>query len=74
MDGRTVTSIPGDLLSHTFSVTALGVNVPIPALSTVTFTRIVERTGSCTWDRKAPCDANAMATPGFMQGTLTVGS
>ncbi len=72
INGQTVTSIPGASVSHTFTVMALGINVPIPASSTVTFTIRPEGTGTYQWHCMAPCDPNAMDTPGFMQGTLTV--
>ncbi len=72
INGRTVTSIPGSTVSHTFTVAALGLNVPLPPGSTVTFTVLVEAAGLYQWHCMAPCDANAMATPGFMEGDLLV--
>lgn len=73
INGQSVRSISGQSVSHTFTVMSLGVNVPLPPSSTVTFTLLVEGVGSYQWHCMAPCDASAMATPGFMQGTLTVG-
>ncbi len=73
IDGQTVSSIPGHSVSHTFSIMQLGVNVPIPTSSTVTFTLIIEQTGSYQWHCMAPCDPKAMSTPGFMEGIITVG-
>ncbi len=73
INGKPVTSIPGADVSHTFTIPSIGVNVPLPPLSTVTFTLLFEGPGTYTWHCLAPCDANAMATPGFMEGTLTVG-
>lgn len=70
--GLEVTSIPGRSVSHTFTIMSLGVNVPLPVSSSVTFVLYVETAGSYEWHCMAPCDANAMSTPGFMQGTLTV--
>ncbi len=72
INGETVSSIPGAQISHTFSVAGLGLNVPLPPSSTVVFTIIAEVPGTYTWHCLAPCDIGAMATPGFMQGTLTV--
>ncbi len=72
INGQTVTAIPGTSVSHTFTITSLGLNVPLPPSSTVTFTLLVEAPGVYTWHCMAPCDTNAMATPGFMQGTMTV--
>lgn len=73
-DGHVYASIPGSGVSHTFSVLALGINVPLPPSSTVTFSLMLEQPGTYSWHCLAPCDANAMATPGFMEGTLTVGA
>jgi hypothetical protein len=72
INGRSVGSIPGQYVSHTFTIPSLGVNVPLPPSSTVTFTLLSESAGVYEWHCMAPCDANAMATPGFMEGTLTV--
>ncbi len=72
INGQTVTSIPGRAVSHTFTILSLGVNVPLPASSTVTFTLLFESPGSYPWHCLAPCDTKAMATVGFMEGTLTV--
>ncbi len=72
INGQSLTSIPGQNVSHTFTIATLGLNVPLPPSSTVTFTLLSESPGSYQWHCMAPCDANAMATPGFMEGTLTV--
>lgn len=72
INGQPVTSVPGSIVSHTFTVTSLGLNVPLPPSSSVTFTVLVETAGVYAWHCMAPCDANAMATPGFMQGELIV--
>ncbi len=72
IDGQAVQSIPGRDVSHTFTILSLGVNVPLPPSSTVTFTLLIEQPGTYEWHCMAPCDANAMSTPGFMQGILTV--
>ncbi len=72
VNGQTVTSIPGTSVSHTFTIASLGLNVPLPVSSTVSFTVLVEAPGVYTWHCMAPCDTNAMATPGFMEGTVTV--
>jgi hypothetical protein len=72
INGQTTSSIPGSSVSHTFTITSLGLNVPLPPSSTVTFTLLIESPGVYQWHCMAPCDTNAMATPGFMQGTVTV--
>jgi hypothetical protein len=71
VNGEAIRSMSGENVSHTFTIPALGVNVPLPALSTVTFTLLVEQAGVYEWHCMAPCDANAMVTPGFMRGTLS---
>lgn len=72
INGQSVSSISGQNVSHTFTIASLGVNIPLPPSSTVTFTLLIEPAGVYQWHCMAPCDANAMATPGFMEGTLTV--
>lgn len=71
VNGQTVTSIPGSGVSHTFTIPSIGLNVPLPPSATVTFTILVEAPGVYAWHCLAPCDTNAMATAGFMQGTMT---
>jgi hypothetical protein len=71
-------NLPGRLLSHTFTVAALGINVPIPPLSVVTVTFKTGKAGTYTWNCLAPCGTGpgsmfgAMMTPGYMVGTLVV--
>jgi plastocyanin len=84
VNGQPVSSIPNADVSHTFTVPALGVNVPIPAVAsgqktvTVVFTFTPTKSGTFTWECMAPCGTGAdgmggpMATPGWMRGTLTV--
>jgi hypothetical protein len=54
------------------------VNLPIPSAGslsnpvTVSATLYFNATGEFTWMCMAPCDRNAMATPGMMAGTVTV--
>jgi hypothetical protein len=66
----------GSDVTHTFTIHALGINVPVPPAqgrkpAIVTFIAHVDVRGDYAWMCMAPCDAVAMATPGFMQGTMT---
>jgi hypothetical protein len=76
---RILTSVPATEVTHTFTVMSgdLNVNVPIPAAqgttpTVVTFTVQFSQTGLINWHCMAPCDNQAMSTPGFMTGTITV--
>lgn len=77
---QNVTSVNTTQVSHTFSMLQgpYSLNVPIPASTSlaqptvVTFTAVFTTTGTFTWRCLTPCDDVAMATPGFMQGTVTV--
>ncbi|HYM39067.1 MAG TPA: hypothetical protein VEY12_02830 [Thermoplasmata archaeon] len=67
----------GRNVTHTFTVHALGINVPIPPAqgrrpAIVTFTVHVDARGDYAWMCMAPCDPVSMVTPGFMRGTMTV--
>lgn len=66
-------------VSHTFTVEALGINVPIPAHARVTFTIHTGAAGTFAWRCYDPCGADPMgwgtamaAKSGFMEGTLTI--
>ncbi len=64
--------------SHTFTIEALGVSVPIPAAadafhpSVTTFNLGVLVPGEYHWICLAPCDPGAMGKPGYMAGTISV--
>ncbi len=74
----TYTQLPADGVSHTFSITQLGVNVPVPPLSTVTFRIHTGAAGTYTWNCLVPCGTGPagwggpMSTPGYMTGTVTI--
>jgi len=75
----TATSLdPAKGVSHTFTITALGINVPIAPKSRVTFTIHTGKAGTYTWQCYDPCGGDpdgwggAMADTGFMRGTLSV--
>jgi plastocyanin len=75
-----ITALPGNQVSHTFTVESGGVyvSVAIPAATSssqptvVTFTVVFGTPGSYVWMCMAPCDMQAMGVPGFMTGTITV--
>ncbi len=81
--GRPVSSIPNGDVAHTFTVPALGLNVPIPVAPkggsvTVVARFVPERTGVFVWQCYAPCGTGmnamggAMSTMGWMEGKVTV--
>ena len=84
---QTVTSMSPSAVAHTWTVPQLGINVPIGVAPTtsgprtplvVTFSFKATKAGTFTWKCFAPCGngsdgmAGAMATNGYMVGTLTV--
>jgi hypothetical protein len=83
VDGRARRVVPDEDVAHTFTVVALGLNLPVPAAPTggsvlVVARFVVSRVGSFVWQCYAPCGTGAfsmggpMATPGFMEGTFQV--
>ncbi len=86
--GSPITSMSNSEIAHTFTIPSLGINAVIPAAPargsgeympvTVTFTFTASHSGSFTWECLDPCGSGsdgmggAMATPGYMKGTLTV--
>lgn len=83
-DGTSLSKVTADQVSHTFTIPALGLNAPIPVApapgkrSVTTFTFKVGKAGTYTWQCMTPCGGapngmgGAMATVGYMKGTLTV--
>lgn len=76
--GQYLTALAPSKVSHTLTIGRLGLNVPIPAVSTVRFTFKTGAPGSYAWQCMAGCGSGSggwqgsMATPGWMQGTMTV--
>lgn len=75
----TLSKLDPNAVSHTFTIAALGINVPIPAMSRTTFTIHTGAPGTFSWRCMDPCGAGATgwgtamsAKQGFMEGTLTV--
>jgi hypothetical protein len=74
----TSTSLDPTQVSHTFTVAALGLNVPVCAMCKTSFTFFSGAPGTFTWRCMDPCGSGpsgwdgAMATSGYMSGQLTV--
>ena len=84
-DGRTYASLASDKIAHTFTISQLNVNVPLPGdgrknkdFNTVTFTFRTGGAGIYTFRCLVPCGngpmgmMGSMQTQGYMLGTLTV--
>jgi hypothetical protein len=76
---RTVSALPPAQVSHTFTVPALGINVPIAGNSIETFSFRTGAAGTYAWHCMDPCGSGTVgwgaamgARHGFMEGTLTV--
>lgn len=71
-----VTSLPADVIAHTFTIPSLGINVPIGTSSTVVAYFMVNTQGTYSWFCMTACGAGpdgldgAMSTPGWMTGSL----
>ena len=76
--GQTVTSVPPDMIAHTFTIPSLHINIPVPVSSTVTAYLKITTTGSFQWMCETACGAGpagtlaAMDTPGWMTGDVEV--
>lgn len=74
VDGKAVTKIANDQISHTFTVPKLLLNIPIPAVQpghktvTVTFRFRVDKAGTYSWLCVAPCGSGSMGMGGAMEG------
>lgn len=76
---RVVTGLDPTAVSHTFTIPALGINVPVAAHARTVFTIHTGAPGTYFWRCFDPCGAGgtgwgtAMAAKsGFMEGTLTI--
>jgi heme/copper-type cytochrome/quinol oxidase subunit 2 len=76
--GQNVTSVAASSLAHTFTIPMLGINIPVVGGSTVIAYLYFDKPGTYTWICLTPCGfgkgglSGAMATAGWMTGTLTV--
>ena len=88
-DGHTITSVSNKVISHTFTVPGIGLNIPLPAAQStkkgaltpavVEASFVTSKKGSFTWQCYAPCGSGksgmggAMKDPGEMTGTVKIG-
>lgn len=83
VDGRAVRTVATENIAHTFTVVALGLNLPVPAAPTGGTVTVVARfvpklTGSFVWQCYAPCGSGmnsmggAMSTMSWMEGKVRV--
>ncbi len=76
--GRNVTSVPGAMLAHTFSIPQLGINVPVVGGDLQIAYLNLDQTGTFQWICLTPCGfgatgmQGAMSQPGWMEGQVTV--
>jgi len=75
---QNVTSVPGAMLAHTFTIQQLGINVPVVGGDTEIAYLYLNQTGTFQWICLTPCGLGptgmgaAMSTPGWMEGQVTV--
>ncbi|MDA4125151.1 MAG: hypothetical protein OK438_06885 [Thaumarchaeota archaeon] len=73
---QTVSNLDPGVIAHTFTIPALGLNVPIPTASTVIVYFTIDTPGTYTWYCMTICGSGpdglggAMATPGWMAGSV----
>jgi hypothetical protein len=78
--GAEVSSVPTDEIAHTFTILALGINIPVVGGDTEIAFLYLNQTGTFTWQCYTPCGfpnvnggwSGAMVTPGWMTGEVTV--
>jgi len=76
--GQNVTSVPGSMLAHTFSIPQLGINIPVVGGDTEIAYIYLNQTGTFQWLCLTPCGfgptgmQGAMAADGWMEGQVTV--
>ena len=73
-----VTSLPASEIAHTFTIPSLGINIPVATLSTEVAYFTIDTAGTYTWFCMTECGSGAkglggaMATPGWMTGSVVV--
>jgi hypothetical protein len=76
--GQNVTSVPGAVLAHTFSIPQLGINIPVVGGDLEIAYLYLNQTGTFQWICETPCGfgptgtEGAMVTSGWMEGQVTV--
>ncbi|MDG6909556.1 MAG: hypothetical protein JRN57_01510 [Nitrososphaerota archaeon] len=74
--GEAVSSVPMDNLSHTFTIPALNLNIPVPQSSTVVAYFTITKAGTFIWFCETTCGSGAdgtegaMSTAGWMTGNV----
>ena len=66
--GQFVTNLPA---GHTFTIKTIGLNIPIPADTIVTFTYTFSTPGVYLYECETPCGPG-MGLPGYMEGFVIV--
>ena len=83
VNGVAGTAVTNANIAHTFTIAALGINVPLTkapdgGVSTTVFTFTVDKAGTYTWSCMTPCGGGgngmtgSMATKGWMKGNVIV--
>jgi len=76
--GQNVTSVPGNMLAHTFTIQQFGINIPVVGGDTEIAYLYLNQTGTFQWICLTPCGfgptgmGGAMSAPGWMEGQITV--
>jgi len=75
--GGNVTSVPGNMLAHTFTIQQLGINIPVVGGDTEIAYLYLNQTGTFQWICLTPCGfgptgmGGAMSASGWMEGQIT---
>ncbi len=75
---KTYSKVDPNVVGHTFTIAQLGINVPVPGTSRVTFSFNTGAPGVYSWRCNDPCGTGetgwggAMVMKGYMEGTITV--
>ena len=75
---KSISELAGKDIAHTFTISALKLNVPIPVTSVASFQLKTGKAGTYTWQCLAPCGSDpngmggAMVGDGYMKGTLKI--
>ena len=76
--GQNVTSVPGNMLAHTFAIQQFGINIPVVGGDTEIAYVYLNQTGTFQWICLTPCGfgpagmGGAMSASGWMEGQITV--
>lgn len=76
--GQNVTSVPGNMLAHTFTIQQLGINIPVVGGDAQVAYIYLNQTGTFQWICLTPCGfgpmgmGGGMSASGWMEGQITV--